>query len=54
MARKRNINWDRQLEYAQKQLDINKAQIEDSSRGINSHKASTWARKPRQNRSNVF
>ena len=53
MARKK-INWSKQLAYAQRQLDINKAQIEDSSRGTNSYKASTWARKSKQNRSKVF
>lgn len=54
MAKKNNINWDKQLLYAQKQLEINKAQIEASPRGINSHKASAWARKPKQNRSKIF
>lgn len=50
----KRINWDKQIEYAQRQLEANKANIENSSRGINSHKASTWSRKPRQNRSKVF
>ncbi|MFZ9741846.1 MAG: hypothetical protein ACO3CQ_08130 [Candidatus Nanopelagicaceae bacterium] len=54
MRNKRKINWDKQIQYAQRQLDLNKAQIEDTVRGTNSFKPSTWAIKPKQNRSKIF
>jgi len=50
----RKINWDKQLAYAQKQLDINKSNIENTVKGTSSQKASAWSRKPRQNRSKVY
>jgi hypothetical protein len=52
--RKRKINWDKQIQYAQRQLDLNKANIDNTHKGTTSQKASTWSRKPRQNRSKVF
>jgi len=54
MPDKRKINWDKKLEYAQRQLDQNKANIEDTPRGTKGFKASTWSRKSKQNRSKVF
>jgi len=50
----RKINWDKKLAYAQRQLDINKANIDNTVKGTVSYKASTWSRKPRQNRSKVY
>lgn len=54
MAKKKKINWDKSIAFAQRQLDQNKANIEDTNRGTNSFKASTWSRKSKQNRSKVF
>ena len=54
MPDKRKINWENKLAFAQRQLDQNKANIEDTHRGIKAYKASTWSRKSKQNRSKVF
>jgi hypothetical protein len=43
----------RHLDKAIRDLEINKAQIELTSRGTNSHKASTWQRKSKPNKSRI-
>jgi len=54
MAKKRKFNWDQQLQYAQEALDKNKASIELTSRGTSSHKASSWSRKSKVNKSKIW
>lgn len=51
MSKKRNFNWDQQIQYAQEALDKNKALIESTSRGTNANKASSWSRRPSKNKS---
>ena len=46
-------NWENKAQYAQEQLDKNKALIEDTSRGTKSNKVNTWSLKPSVNRSRI-
>ena len=43
----------RHLDQAIRDLEINKAKIELTSRGTNSHKASDWSRRPSKNKSKL-
>ena len=53
MAKKRKLNWDQQLQYAQEALDKNKALIDSTSRGTTAHKAPDWSRRPSKNKSKL-
>lgn len=46
----RKINWDKQIKYAQKALDRNKAQIDSTYKGTAANKADTWSIKPRRSK----
>ena len=49
--KKRKINWNKKIQYAQQALDKNKALIEDTYKGTAANKASTWSRRPSKNKS---